>query len=114
MSTTAKRINVIDFAGDVIATEQYAAADNEGSPGVIDLINLVIGFNQVSIKSGAHAVTIIPPTTNAVSITLKGLTGDTGIRIHNTDPTTVAFDSSVATIGLTAGAALNGVRLVWT
>jgi hypothetical protein len=114
MAVTAKRINVIDFSGDVIATEQYPAADNTSSPGVIDLVNLNSGFNSVAVKTGAKAVTILPPSGNAVTMTLKGITGDTGINLHLTDPTTIALATGQATIGLSCGSAITGMRFVWT
>jgi hypothetical protein len=114
MAITGKRITVVSYSGDLDFTEQFPAADNAASPGVIDLVNLANGFNSVAVKTAAKALTIVPPSGNATSITLKGVTGDTGIRIHNTDPTTIAIDSSVTTIGLTAGGAITGVRFIWT
>lgn len=114
MAVTSKRIIVIDFAGDVVGTEQYPATDNTSSPGAITIQTLASGFNSISVINGAKAVTILPPSGNTTSIILKGITGDTGIRIHNTDPTTIALDSSAATIGLTAGASITGVRFIWT
>lgn len=42
-------------------------------------------------------VIIKPPTTNSGAITLKGVTGDTGIPIHATEPTMLRFASVTAT-----------------
>lgn len=115
MATQAARQAVITYTGDVEGVQTIDAATNTASPGAIDLVTLASGFNSISVPGGTPvSVTILPPTGNTTSITLKGVTGDTGIRIHNTDPTTIAIDSSVTAIGLTAGAQITGVRLFWT
>lgn len=118
MAVQSTRSNVITFTGDVAGTQTVNAATNAASPGSIVVQALSSGANTITVptSTGVTVVscTIIPPTGNTTSITLKGVTGDTGIRIHNTDPTTVAIDSSVTSFCLTAGAALQGVRLIWT
>jgi len=117
MATTALRTITITYSGDVSGTETLSAASNAASPGSIEIKTLSSGFNSISVPTGGTTVTactIVPPTGNTTSIIVKGITGDTGIRIHNTDPTTIAIDSSVTTIGLTAGAGITGVRLYWS
>ncbi len=121
MSTTAKRSVTVNFAGQFDGDNTFDAADNEQSVAQTQFITLVSGLNTITVPGSlttpatiATAVTIIPPAGNTQSITLKGVTGDTGIRLHNTDPTTIALDSSVSTIALTAGADIAGVRLVWS
>jgi hypothetical protein len=117
MAVSAARTSTIIFTGDVTGTETSTAATNAASPGTIEIKTLASGANTITIPAGGTtpvAVTIIPPTGNVVSLTVKGVTGDTGVRIHNTDPTVLAIDSSVATFCLTAGAACTGVRLIWS
>lgn len=121
MSTTAKRSVTINFEGDFDSDNTFSAADNEVSPAQVTFVDLASGLNTITVPISATtvatlptAVTIIPPVGNTSSITLKGVTGDTGVRIHNTDPTSIALDSSVTTFALTAGAAIKGVRLVWS
>jgi len=118
MAVTANRSSTITFTVGVTATETLSAAENAASPGAITVQALASGFNSVSVPASTGvtvvSVTLVPPTGNTTSITLKGITGDTGIRLHNTDPTTIALDSSVTAIGLTAGAAIQGVRFFWT
>jgi len=112
MSVTATRSQTIVYTGDVTGTETVSAASNAASPGQIEIKTLASGANTITVPTGGSTVvscTIIPPTGNTNSITLKGVTGDTGIRVHNTDPTTIAIDSSVATFCLTAGATITGV-----
>lgn len=118
MSVTANRTTTIELTGDVTASQTARAAENAASPGSVPVQALANGFNSVAVPVSTGitvtAVTIIPPTGNTTSITLKGLTGDTGLRLHDTDPTTIAIHSSVSAIGLTAGAAIQGVRFIWT
>jgi hypothetical protein len=48
-------------------------------------------------SSVIKGVIIKPPSTNSGAITLKGVTGDTGIPIHKTEATMIRFDSVTAT-----------------
>lgn len=112
------RVTTITYTGGVTGTQTVEAATNAASPADLGIQSLSSGFNEITVPSSTGvtvtAVTIIPPTGNTSSITLKGVTGDTGIALHVTDPTTIAIASSVTTIGLTAGAAIQGVRFIWT
>ena len=94
------------------------AAENTASPASVTVQTLSSGFNSVTVPSSTGvtvtAVTVVPPAGNTTSITVKGVTGDTGIRLHNTDPTSLSIFSDVTAVGLTAGAAIQGVRFYWT
>ncbi len=59
-------------------------------------------------------MTILPPTGNTQTLTLKGVTGDTGVGLHLTDPTSVALASSFTTCCLTAGGTITGLRIYWS
>ena len=99
------------------ATNTYSAAANTVSPGQTDLVTLASGANTITPPAGGStpkACTIIPPASNIITITLKGVTGDTGVSLHLTDPSSIALGSPTATFVLTAGAELAGVRLIWT
>lgn len=117
MAVTSTRSQTITFSGDVVGTQTVTAATNAASPGSVEVKTLTTGANTITKPTGGAtvtAVTILPPTGNTNSITVKGVTGDTGVRIHNTDPTTLALDSSVSTFVLTVGADITGVRLYWS
>lgn len=118
MAVTATRVQTITLTGDVTGTETIAAASNAVSPGSVMVQALASGFNTITVPTSTGvvvtAVTIVPPAGNSTSITLKGVTGDTGLRLHNTDPTTIAIDPSTLTIGLTAAAIVQGVRFFWS
>lgn len=117
MAVTATRFISITFSDDITGTEKVVAASNTDSPGSITLHTLASGLNTITVPTGGTTptcATIVPPEANTQSIILKGVTGDTGVRIHNTDPTSLAIDSSVVTFALTAGGTVTGLRIIWS
>ena len=117
MAATATRVTTITYSGDTVGTQTISAASNAASPASVEIKTLASGFNSITVPTGGATVTgctIVPPTGNTTNITLKGVTGDTGIQLHDTDPSSISIDSSVTAIGLTAAAQITGVRLYWT
>lgn len=117
MAATSTRKTTIVFTGDVTGTYLLEAATNTDAAASIEVKTLDSGANTITVPTAGTvptSCTIVPPSNNDTSITLKGVTGDTGVRIHNTDPTTIAIDDSVTTFCLTAAAEITGVRLFWT
>lgn len=70
----------------------------------ISQVTLASGFNSVTVPAGAVGVMITPPSNNAFTLTMKGIIGDTGIKISMTTTSVFIFDSVnlPATIGITA------------
>lgn len=117
MSVAAARKVTIAFTGDFVATNEYNAASNTLSPGQVDVYTLATGATTISPPTGGSspkAVTIIPPSTNTIALTLKGIGGDTGVGLHLTDPTSIGLASTTATICLSVASTITGVRLIWT
>ena len=117
MAVTATRSTTIVYSVDVIGTQTLSAASNTASPGMMELVTLASGNTTVTVPTGGStpvAVTIVPPAANTTAITFRGVAGDTGVRLHNTDPTTIALHSSVTTFVLNTGGAITGVRYYWT
>lgn len=117
MSTSSTRSQSVVFTGDAAGTQVNSAVTNAASPGSMQIVTLASGANTITVPTGGStptAVTIQPPSGNVISITFKGVTGDTGVRLHNTDFSVIALDSSVTTFCLTAGSSLVGVRLIWS
>src|SRR5690242_2468757 len=108
MSVTSQRATTIAFSGDITASETFSAANNTTTPAQINIQTLASGANTITPPTvgsgGATAVTIIPPAGNTATITLKGVSGDTGVVLHKTDPTTVALNSPTNTFVLSASA----------
>lgn len=116
MSTTASRTVTIVYSGDVAGTEEIAAKDNTSSPGAVWPLSLMNGDNTIFVPTGGTSptsVTIVPMGDNTTALTLKGLAGDAGVKIHPSDPTTIALDVSVTSIILNAAGTAD-VRLYWT
>lgn len=114
---TATRKTTIVYSGAVDGTQELSAGINTSSPAAVEIKTLASGANTIDVPTSGFvptAVTIVPPGDNETALTLKGVTGDTGVRIHDTDPTTIALDDSVTSFCLTAGAIVTGVRLYWS
>lgn len=64
---------------------------------------LSIGTNtSVPIAAGATVIVITPPSSNTTQLTLKGVSGDTGILINASQPSIFTLDPSQNTIILNA------------
>lgn len=93
---------------------------NRNSPCAPQSIDLISGANTISTSNcpalaTAAGVFIIPPPGNGTTLTLKGVTGDTGIAIAFTGaPTFLSLTNTPpASFVLTASSTLTGLILVW-
>lgn len=67
-------------------------------------VGLASGANTITVPTGATLVILVPPTTNTETVTLKGVTGDTGRQISKTRPTVLAWETGTDFFLLTSGA----------
>lgn len=117
MAVASARTQTITYTGDVQGSETVTAAANAASPGSVTLHTLASGANTITAPTGGStpvAATIVPPAGNVLSLTLKGVTGDTGVGLHLTDPTTIALSATTTTFCLTAGGTITGLRIYWS
>lgn len=117
MAITSNRTTSLVFTEDQEGAHNIEAAANIASPGSITIHTLSSGFNQITVPTAGTvptAATIVPPFGNEQTLTLKGVTGDTGIALHITDPSTLALASSVTSFGITAGGTVTGLRIFWS
>ncbi len=120
MSVTTGRNIVVTFQGDLTSSFTFLAASNPNAPGDIDVFTLPAGSTVIAFPTGGTVVqgaTIIPPAGNTSTITVKGTTADVGVSIHKTDPTSLAFDTTVTTqtsIVFTVATTISGLRIVWS
>jgi hypothetical protein len=121
MAATAKRKITVTYYGDLGGasghTNELAAADNNASPAQVQIVTLASGDNTITAPTSGttpKSCTIVKPSSNAIAIKIKGAGGDTGVRLHDTDPDTVSLHSSQASFILNAAAQIEGVRLFWT
>lgn len=85
-----------------------------GASAVGDSITatFAVGFTAVTPPATATAALIIPPSANTNAITLKGVTGDTGIPISKTQPTVLTLVAG-STFGLTIATAGTLITIVY-
>jgi hypothetical protein len=72
---------------------------------------LASGANSITVPSGTKWVIIVPPAGNSTTLTFKGVTGDTGVVLHPTEPAIISLASSVSTFCLTASALMTSPTL---
>ena len=116
MATTSARAIWLAFTETLPWKGVFRAASNAASPNVSETKTLAAGFNLITPPADtvATGVTIVPPSYNELTITLKGITGDTGLLLNPSDPTSLGLGSPTATFGLTAEDEIEGVRFVWS
>ena len=121
MAVTSTRVVTIINSGDGLnGSFVFQAASNALAPGDIDIFTLPTGSTVIAFPTGGsqtQGATIIPPSGNTNSITVKGTTADQGIAIHKTDPTSIALDTTTTTqtsLVLTVSSTVTGLSVVWT
>lgn len=112
MSVTSNRSVTIDWAGDVEYSQTFDAQTVSTGSGQNQVVALTTGANTITPPANAIAVTIIFPAGNTVQVTLKGVSGDTGIALNLTGPTSIGLQS-VSTFVLNAASAVT-VRLLYS
>lgn len=85
--------------GTVVVNQSIAIAVPLGG---ITLVTLASGFNTIAVPTGATVVIITFAPNNAVGVTLKGITGDTGLVLNKTGVNELQLDATQTTIGITA------------
>lgn len=118
MSAASTRVIAIGFTGDRVGNPTVSAAANINSPAATAApITRAAGDNTITIPTGgavATGVTIIKPVSSTATLKLKGAGGDTGVKLHPTDPDSISLDPTQATIILNASVQTIGVVLVWS
>lgn len=113
MSSSADRAITIVFQGDVAGTQELEAAENTTSPAGTLAVVLSSGNNTIAVPTGATAVTIAKASDNVVALVVKGVAGDTGIRLHDTDPDSLSLHASQTSFVINAASAAT-VRFYWS
>ena len=86
------------------------------------VISLSVGANTITLPSSISAAFIIPPNasypqpnpTYGGTLTLKGVTGDTGVPISNTFITPLQFDTATSPSSIVINATATGTLKVTT
>lgn len=86
--------------------------DYTSTGGSIQHVNLATGSNSISIPSGSEGIIFVPPSTNTAALTLKGVTGDTGILLHATNPSIIAVSSSTTVCVVSAATIVSNCQVI--
>lgn len=77
------------------------------------LVGLSSGANTITVPTAATLVIVIPPTDNTATITVKGVSGDSGYQISSTKPTVLTQGSPGGALVLTASAAIATCKILF-
>lgn len=115
MAKTVTTVTTVSLAGDNFGgAPLFSESVQNLSGNAPGSAALTTGFNSIAVPATALGVTIVPPPSSTVALTLKGITGDTGVPIDPANSTRLKWTAGqVATLGITAGAAVT-VALVWS
>ena len=114
MSKTATTSQTATVTGDGLSYTEGPNAVTNNSAQPPGSIACSTGANTVTVPGGVMGVMLVPPPTNALTIMLKGVTGDTGVALSKVNPTTLMFDlSPPASFVLTVGSGTVTIGLVW-
>ena len=87
---------------------------NANSPQDAQTINLSSGANTIMVPALAGGVVIQLPSSNTQTVTLKGVSGDTGIALSTKGITALTFATSPpASFIITTNGTITGVIFYW-
>ncbi len=79
--------------------------------GSITDVNLVLGDNTINIPVNATSAVISFPVTNTQTVTLKGVGGDTGIKLNGKTWSVISLDPTQTSFILNAAGSVPGVEI---
>lgn len=108
-----------NFTGTTMGNAVDFQLFNNQSPCDLQSINLASGANTINATAcpalpSAGGVWFIPPAANIATVTLKGVSGDTGLALSPSLPTFIPFAATPPTsFVLTTSDAITGFKLAW-
>jgi hypothetical protein len=119
MAVASQVLLSISKTGDTMVAEtvsNYPINNADAPINVTTQLFAAATFAAVSIpalqgSAAIQGVLIEPPSSNTGTITLKGVTGDTGIDLHKTKPSFVSLNSTT-NIGLLCASATT-IKFIW-
>lgn len=100
---------------DLLYSQQFASLTSTTSPARVTSTTLVSGTNTIVLPAGTSGFGIIPPVSNTtVDLTLKGVTGDTGVPLGASNPSIFGIKTTTATtqVVVNASGTLADVTLI--
>lgn len=113
--------NVSNINGNAQATIGPTTLTSATAYAFEQLVNLSIGANTIAITSGVTCLVIVGPNganpqpnpTYGGTLTLKGVTGDTGVPISAKYPIFLAFDTTTAPSSIVINATVATTVQLW-
>lgn len=112
MSITSGYTIEINWSGDIDFSETFESPNVSTGSGQIQQVALASGANTITVPTSAVAVTILMPSGNTVQVTLKGVSGDTGIALNQSGPSLIGLQG-VTSFVLNAASVVT-VRLIYS
>ena len=112
MSKQAQATISVNVTGDGLNFTDADTPTNASAGVAPTSATLAAGFNTIPVPTGVTGVKIKPPPSSAVALTLKGITGDTGIPIAPAAPSYLSLPTGTTAFGITAGGAVT-LLLAW-
>lgn len=84
-------------------------------------VALIVGATTLTVPAGSTAVVLFPPNSanpipNPVfggTVTVKGISGDTGVTVSNKWPTLLGFDTATAPANFVIASTVVGTMTAW-
>ena len=100
-------------AASYINIGPFTIAGNSANNFQVNSVTLASGANTVTVPTWAVGCIINPNVTNTTGLTLKGVTGDTGVALDPSGPTLLNFPATTpASFVLTAASLFSTVTEV--
>jgi hypothetical protein len=109
-TTLGVTFNMGNDDGTIVDTQLY----NANSVCTVQLLTINNTFTAINSANFPECggVFIVPPTGNTSTITLKGVTGDTGVLLNVSAPTFVCLPDPPVAFGITTNGSVT-FKLVW-
>lgn len=115
MAKTVTTVTSVSLSGDGFGGAPFFSESVDNTSGnAPGSIALAAGFNSIPVPATSIGVVIVPPPGSVVTLTLKGVTGDTGVGIAAAASSHLAWTAGqMANLGITASAPVT-VELIWS
>lgn len=114
MSKTAQITYGYSVTGDGLNASDSATVQNTAAAAPTSQTIAQASFAAVTVPAGVTGVRIVPPVTNTLTITVKGITGDTGMQISPNSPSCFNFTSvGSPAFGIAIGAGSGSCALLF-
>ena len=102
------------FTEDLLYSQQFNSTTSTSSPARVISTTLVSGTTAFVLPAGTKGFGIVPPVSNTTAeLTIKGVTGDTGVNLGTSNPSILGIKGTTSTtvVSIFASTTIADVRL---